>query len=510
APPSLPEPTPAAPGLPPSLGIPTPPNGPPVAPADAQVELARQREVVLMMAARAAPRPPLHIPPTTKAKDLLPTPPKATPARPVLTDDLSKVPEVAFAERPAKDDPNPALAAAHQLAKIAHLNAKKTDAFMAALLENRPDLAGLPFVMGDDCRTAGERARQFARAVAFVQQARGGLTQAQLEGLVVMTSSGVQPAPTQAPAAPLVAVPTGGFWPQFAALCDRDDAARPKGDKALAEHVALARMAALTQMLAADPAEVRAGLVKYLAGVSHVEATRHLARMAIFSPEDDVRLPALDALKVRREKDYTDILVRGLSYPWPAVARRAADAVARLDRKDLIPELVAVLDAADPRLPKTTGKGTFVRELVKLNHHQNCMMCHPSGQPGQVPDTAITAEVPVQGQPLPSPSQGYGRSAADLMVRIDVTYLRPDFSATLTVADAHPWPEGQRFDFVVREREVSAAEADGFEEKLAVTEPGVVSPYHKAALAALREITGKDAAPTAAAWRELLKLKRVD
>jgi hypothetical protein len=35
-----------------------------------------------------------------------------------------------------------------------------------------------------------------------------------------------------------------------------------------------------------------------------------------------------------------------------------------------------------------------------------------------------------------------------------------------------------------------------------------VSPYHKAALAALRELTGKDTEPTAAAWRKLLKTPR--
>ena len=56
---------------------------------------------------------------------------------------------------------------------------------------------------------------------------------------------------------------------------------------------------------------------------------RALARLAIFSAEDDVRAAAIDALKVRREKDYTDILVKGLRYPWPAVAKRAADAIKR-------------------------------------------------------------------------------------------------------------------------------------------------------------------------------------
>ena len=32
----------------------------------------------------------------------------------------------------------------------------------------------------------------------------------------------------------------------------------------------------------------------------------------------------------------------------------------------------------------------------------------------------------------------------------------------------------------------------------------MLSPYHKAAVAALRDLTGKDTAPTAEAWRKLL------
>src|SRR5262249_60667112 len=60
---------------------------------------------------------------------------------------------------------------AHQIAKINHLNRKKTDAFMHALLEKRADLAGLPFAMGDDCRTKGDRSREFAAAVEMVRHA---------------------------------------------------------------------------------------------------------------------------------------------------------------------------------------------------------------------------------------------------------------------------------------------------------------------------------------------------
>ena len=67
----------------------------------------------------------------------------------------------------------------------------------------------------------------------------------------------------------------------------------------------LARIAALMQVLAPEVASVRLGLVKYLSGVAHVEATRALARLALFSAEDEVRQAAIDALKVRRERDYS-------------------------------------------------------------------------------------------------------------------------------------------------------------------------------------------------------------
>jgi hypothetical protein len=303
-------------------------------------------------------------------------------------------------------------------------------------------------------------------------------------------------------------VPAGGFWALYTFECEQEDAARLRGNKTPTEQVTVARIAALTQMLAAEPAEIRAGLVKYLSVTPHADATKALARMAIFTPEEYVRVAAIDALKVRREKDYTDILVKGLRYPWPAVARRSADAITRLGRSDLVPDLVAVLETADPRLPVAKEKGgkLVVREVVKVNHHRNCMMCHSPGNTKTAPAEAITAEVPIQGQPLPAPAEGYGRSSPDLMIRVDVTYLRPDFSATLTVPDAHPWPELQRFDFVVRERAVTPDEATTYREKLTPKEEGVLSPYHRAVLAALREMTGKDTAPTAEAWRKLLSL----
>jgi hypothetical protein len=300
------------------------------------------------------------------------------------------------------------------------------------------------------------------------------------------------------------------FWEQYRAACEQEDKEMPASDPAQQEHVALARIAALMQVLAPESSSLRLGLVKYLSGTARVEATKALARLAIFSPEDEVRQAAVEALKVRRERDYTDVLTDGLRYPWPAVARRAADAIVKLERTDLVPQLVDVLDQADPRAPVTRevdGKTTtVVRELVRVNHHRNCLLCHAPGNTGSVSPETLTAAVPLPDQPLPQPFEGYNNANPDLLVRIDVTYLRQDFSARQPVADANPWPEMQRFDFLVRTRELTDPEATTYREKFARSEPGRPSPYQRAALAALRDLTGKDTEPTAEGWRRLLEL----
>ena len=573
------------------------------------------------------------IDPKTPLKDLLPPAPEPTAITgPVLTDDLKKVPEIDFQAQVApgtKDDAK--RATAHQIAKINHVNAKKTDAFLAALRESRPDLAGMPFAMGDACRTDGDRLKHFTDAattvrraldasqgesgfsaprVPFARRVSGPLndngiieTQKQLKSIVEnqevilesenlneMTLSelvdklakkygvtfvileeyfrmdnvsdikgkkpklamnqlrglkfctfldvvlfsmnatflvrpdyieittfarrdeemnvaarqtadviqGSQPAP------PLP------FWPHYIATSDKQDADRERTDKEIAEQVTVARISALMQMLAAEPPTFRLGLVKHLCGIPHAEATRALARLAIFSAEDDVRSAALTALKVRRERDYTDILVKGLRYPWPTVAKRTADAIARLERTDLVPELLAVLDESDPRMPTTRDEGgkkvTGVRELVKVNHLRNCLLCHAPAGSGSPNPNAPTAEVAVPGQPLPSIY--YQQTIPELMIRLDITYLRQDFSASLPVKDSHPWPEKQQFDFFVRERKLTDEEAVSYRDQLTPKEAGVLSPYHKAAVTALRELTGKDAAPTAEAWRKILATPR--
>jgi hypothetical protein len=448
-----------------------------------------------------SPQFEFKIDPKTPVKKLLPAAPKATgQGGPLLSDDLTRVPEVSFEAAPAKGLPGIERLKhnAHTLAKVNHLNARKRDGFLEALLDDRPDLAGLPVAMGDACRMKGERSREFNKAVATVRSA-------------LQRGVAIPPPNIPAGATSVSVTKIGqGFWPRYESACLNEDTADPNQEPRHREHVTRARIAALTQMLAPESTALRKGLVKYLAGISHREATRALAKLAIFSAEDEVRSAAVEALKVRRERDYTDILLAGLRYPWPTVARRAGDALVKLERDDLIEKLVDLLDEPDPRLPvtKTVRKKSVpvVRELVRINHHRNCVLCHAPGNTGNLSADVGTAPVPTPGESLSPPSTGYGSSSHNVLVRIDVTYLRQDFSVLQPVADAHPWPEMQRFDFLMRTRVLTEEEAKVFRDKLTPREKGRMSPYQRAILSTLRELTGRDTAPTSQAWRELLGL----
>jgi hypothetical protein len=465
-----------------------------------------------------------NISPSSPLLSLLPVAPKvAKLAGPVLGEDLAQVPEIEFQAPPTKKSASEDATknTAFLIAKINHLNGKKPEGFLLALRDNRTDLTGLPFAMGDACRTKGERSKLFAQAVATV---RSALQSGQQMGISATTGAAIGPG-VGTPVGSAAGVPAtfglggtmireggilDGFWEQYQATCAQEDKGQSPADRTHGDLVLSTRIAALMQILAPEAPSVRLGLVRYLSTVSHVEATKALARLAIFSAEEEVQKAAVEALKVRRERDYTEVLVQGLRYPWPPVARRAADAIAKLERSDLLPQLVGVLEEPDPRAPvvqeTNQKKSTVVRELVRLNHHRSCLLCHAPGNTGTVSPDALVAEVPVPGQPLASPLEGYRTTVPDILVRVDVTYLRQDFSVREAVEDANPWPEMQRFDFLVRTRTLTNEEADAYREKLERREPGRLSPYHSAVLATLRLMTGKDTEPTAAAWRRLLEL----
>jgi hypothetical protein len=479
--------------------------------------LLAQSSAVASKIAFAPIRFHFKIDPNTPLKDLLPVPPGvAPPMPPWLVKDLTKVPEILFqkpplvkpeentgksqeltvemAERLRKAHEQAMEKTAHVIAKINHLNQKGTDHFLKVLVEKRPDLAGLPLVMGDACRLSKDRSQAFVQGVALVRNAMAS----DLEGKIL---SKVEVAEK--------------FWKSYQspARAGQKTSEKPAPE----QENTPARIAALMQMLAPESAELRQGLVEHLAGIDHADATRALTRLALFSFEEEVRRPALAALKTRPADDCTDLLLAGLRYPWPAVAHHASEAMVTFQRKDLVSQLVSFLDEPDPRAPvvgEVDGqKVPVVRELVRLNHHHNCLLCHA---PGNTPDVAsnrlgrsteiVTGAVPTPGHAMPSPSQGYDPLASpDILVRADVTYLRQDFSLRQPVKDAAPWPELQRFDFLVRTRTLTAKEAEAYRQWRDQQGTDYQSPHHQAALAALRALTGRDApAPTAQAWRRLL------
>jgi hypothetical protein len=388
-----------------------------------------------------------RIDPELPAAGLLPPPPPASKAPVYLGDDLPFVPELMLEAAPRLTTDEWKSRKARAAATALHLNRKEKDGYLKALLSSRPDLAGLPFTLGDACRTRGARAKAFKEAAEAVREQKG---------------------------AALLAETPGG-------------AAGEEGRRRFYQ----AHLAVVTQVIAEKAPPDQEELIRALASIPRPEATRALARLAVFSTDEAARAAAVEALAVRRPEDATEALVAGLSYPWPAVAANAARAIAQLKRKDLIPQLKRMLHAPDPRGPRTEvvagRKKTVARELVRVNHLHNCLLCHAPAERGRTPEEALVAEVPVPTLPLPDTSEGYGKSESTLLVRIDVTYLRPDFSAVQRVTDwsAQSWSPRQRFDYLVRRRVLTPAEAADLRARLVG-----VSPYRRAAARALRQLTG--------------------
>jgi hypothetical protein len=301
------------------------------------------------------------------------------------------------------------------------------------------------------------------------------------------------------------------FLARFTKACLADDDSARKGMKKHQDHAASARLAAMMQICGPTSDSMKLAMVKYIASVSSIDSTQALVKTILFTPEEDARNVAIDALKARRDKDFVDALLQGFRYPWPDVAMRAGDALVKLDRTDLVPQIIDVLDEADPRAPTAKNvngkKEMTVREIVRINHLCNCLMCHAPGQDVQNDPNILTADVTLPGQTPPS-SSGYGSHCGpELLVRVDVTYLRQDFSMMLPAADRSLLPEKQRFDYFVRTRTLSEGEVKAYKEKFDKLKPGALPPNHQAALAALRRLTGKDTDPTAEAWRKMLAMK---
>jgi hypothetical protein len=209
----------------------------------------------------------------------------------------------------------------------------------------------------------------------------------------------------------------------------------------------------LMQMLMAETAAVREVLAEQLSRIEGKPATEALAQLALFDLAPGVRERAIRALATRPASDYRLLLLRGFEHPWPAVADHAAEAIVALKWKDTVPTLVRLLETPDPQAPyrKVAGGPSFVRELVRVNHLRNCLLCHP---PSFDTQDKVRGLVPSPNRPLPVQPVVSWRSepSPGLFVRADVTYLKQDFATMMPVDNPGAWPNTQRFDFFVRER----------------------------------------------------------
>ena len=109
---------------PPAMKQPPPPAVIELKEAELKLLDVRMAEVRQMLIKEAVQRFHFKIDPNTPLKDLLPTPPKSgTPAGPLVSEDLSQVPEVAFEAAPGKQlaGQEATRHIAHQIAKINHL-----------------------------------------------------------------------------------------------------------------------------------------------------------------------------------------------------------------------------------------------------------------------------------------------------------------------------------------------------------------------------------------------------
>jgi hypothetical protein len=249
---------------------------------------------------------------------------------------------------------------------------------------------------------------------------------------------------------------------------------------------------------------VRLHLIPALAGAKGKTASEALARQAVFDLSPEVREAAVKALKDRPRSEYRSVLLEALRYPWAPVADHAAEALVSLDDQGAVFDLASLLDQPDPLAPGQNEDNTkwVTPELVRVNHLKNCLLCHaPSSSNGDL----VRGFVPERDKPLPVLPVRYYQNQSGLFVRADITYIKQDFSDVQPVHDHGEWPKMQRFDFLIRKRELSADDAAQLSiDKKTATEQPTSYPQRESVLWALRQLTGQDMGDRSQDWSQYI------
>jgi HEAT repeats len=462
--------------------VPTSPTGKKMTVPDGPVVRAKPGPSVSTARAKPLPppapklvaKPPVVVEPTPEP---VPTPALVVSQAPISAEAL----EAQLRDIPEADyDPDYLKRSKEDIAKQAKdiLAATKNDhdVFVRNLMKDRSDLAGLPFLMGKDCsldkekRTAlAQHSTEIRRALDAVAEYRKKLSKNQ------------------------------SYYPK--SDLDAEHFWRPN------RSVRSEAIPAMRQIILAQGTGFRLGFVYALNENDDTRATDALVNRAVFDLDHEVRQAAVVQLRYRPKTDYVPALKNALRYPWAPVVRHASEAIAKLELNEMVPDLVAMLDEPDPAAPfvvegENGEEKMFVHELVRINHHRNCMLCHAPLDASKL-DRQELRTMPVG--PAPSPKEAlppisstvyYLPKSGNTLVRADVTYLRQDFSLQQNVENPGKWPEMQRFDFLVRTRELTGMEF--------AKRPPADSDYMETIGQALQALTGRNAPPNAAAWRAAL------
>jgi hypothetical protein len=358
------------------------------------------------------------------------------------------------------------------------------DGFVQHLKEKRPDLAGLPWRMGKDCLLPKELANTLqAQSLAVREALDLSVRKTDYNGTYTYQPRfGLDKDPLL-------------FW----SALDKKTKNKCAGE---------AGVGTLNQFLMAENPELRQSFVDHVGAIGGPIASVNLAKRAVFDLDADVRAAAVGYLKKRPTKEYADILLEALRYPWAPVSAHAAEALVNLEMVEAVPHLVNLLSEPDPGTPflqTIKGQPTLVVvELVRVNHLRNCMLCHAPSTSAQ---DLVRAPVPTPGQPLPPSARAYyqANSGETILVRADVTYLKQDFSVMQSVDKAESWPVYQRFDYLRSVRPLIAAEKTAFEIQQKATAPQPLSEHKQAILYALRGLTRQDAGNSIRAWRVVVR-----
>jgi len=407
---------------------------------------------------------------------------------------LTSVPELTLEEAGA---PTPKDAkAAHQqiqkqIGKIAEMIKADPDAFVKHLAEKRPDLAGLNWRRGKDCQLENQQTEALQKSSRAIRAA--------LDPNFTLSRSR-----SSTPKAPKIAEDdcevVEEFW-------------RNLHQAAMAIKLYEPEVHTLHQLLMTENGIHRLALVDRMTATWNTDAVVILAQRAVFDTDPAVRNLAVAGLSKREAKVYLPILLAAFRHPWPPAAEHAAEALVALKTMDALPQLADLLSQPDPSKPviqSVDGKRIpMVRELVRVNHFRNCLLCHA---PSTSEKDVVAAPIPTPGAPIPTSAAVYYGSSLDSiprskdanMVRADITYLKQDFSVMQPVKDHGVWPAQQRFDYLVRTRPLTAAENAALKRQRRSGKEQPLSEHKQAILYALRELTGQDAGMSAEEWRKVV------